>query len=78
MCGDKELSSGKSSTSVSVDKIRISGNSLVVQWLGLLSLTEEGLSSISGLGTKLPQAEWPKKKKSSFFLGLDFRILNDL
>ena len=30
MCGNKELSSGKSSTSVSVDKIRISGNSLVV------------------------------------------------
>ena len=80
MCGNKDLSSRKSSTSVSVDQIRISGNSLVVQWLGLVPLTEEGPSSISGLGTKLPQAAWQKKKKkkSSFFLGIDFYILNDL
>ena len=32
------------------------GNSPEVQWLGLCILTAEGLSSIPGLGTKIPQA----------------------
>ena len=37
-------------------KINRDGNSLEVQWLGLSTLTAEGLGSILGLGTKLPQA----------------------
>ena len=33
------------------------GNSLVVQWLGLRTVTAAGLCSIPGQGTKIPQAE---------------------
>ena len=32
------------------------GNSLAVQWLGLQPLTAQGLGSIPGWGTKIPQA----------------------
>ena len=32
------------------------GNSLAVQWLGLLTFTAKGLGSISGQGTKTPRA----------------------
>ena len=32
------------------------GNSLAVQWLGLGAFTAEGAGSISGQGTKNPQA----------------------
>ena len=32
------------------------GNSLVVQWLGLCAFTAEGVSSVPGGGTKIPQA----------------------
>ena len=39
------------------------GNSLVVQWLGLCAFTDEGPGSVRGRGTKIPQEEWPKKKK---------------
>ena len=39
------------------------GNSLVVQWLGLCTVTAEGPGSITGWGTKIPQAAGPKKKK---------------
>ena len=45
------------------------GNSLVVQWLELQALTAEGLGSIPGRGTKIPQAVWhgqKKKKKNSW------------
>ena len=47
------------------------GNSLVVQWLGLSALTAEGLGSIPGRGTKIPQAvrcsqKIQKKKLYSF------------
>ena len=45
------------------------GNSLVAQWLGLRTSTAEGLGSIPGLGTKIPQATCPllplKKKFKS-------------
>ena len=34
----------------------MTGNSLVVQWLGLGALTAEGPGSISGRGTQIPQA----------------------
>ena len=33
-----------------------SGNSLVVQWLGCHALTAEGMDSIPGWGTNIPQA----------------------
>ena len=36
--------------------IKIRGNSLVVQWLGLCAFTAEGLGSVSGWGTKILQA----------------------
>ena len=39
-----------------------SGNPLVVQWLGLPGSPAGGLGSISGQGTKIPQAARPKKK----------------
>ena len=42
------------------------GNSLAVQWLGLCIFTDEDTGSISGQGTKIPQARkcsWKKKKK---------------
>ena len=32
------------------------GNSLTVQWLGLHIFTAEGLVSLPGQGTKIPQA----------------------
>ena len=38
-------------------------NSLVVQWLGLHTLTAKGTGSIPGRGTKLPQAILQAKKK---------------
>ena len=37
------------------------GSSLVVQWLGLC-FTAEGLGSIPGPGTKIPQAMWHGQK----------------
>ena len=33
-------------------------NSLVVQWLGFCAFTTEGLGSIPGWGTKIPQTAW--------------------
>ena len=39
------------------------GDSLVVQWLGLLTFTDEGMGSIPGWGTKIPQAAQRGQKK---------------
>ena len=39
-------------------------NSLVVQWLGLRASIVEGASSISGRGTKIPQAAGRGPKKT--------------
>ena len=39
------------------DKMIHAGNSLVVQWLGPYILIAEGLGSVSGQGTKIPQAK---------------------
>ena len=39
------------------------GNSLVVQWLGLRTLTAKDLGLIPGWGTKMPQAVWHGQKK---------------
>ena len=35
------------------------GNSLAVQWLGLPAFTDQGLGSVLGRGTKIPQAVRP-------------------
>ena len=35
----------------------------MVQWLGLCTFTAEGMGSISGQGTKTPQATWPKQQQ---------------
>ena len=40
-------------------------NSLAVQWLGLGTFTAGGLSSIPGLGAKIPQSTWCSQKKKS-------------
>ena len=40
----------------------IQGNSLTVQWLGLLAFIAEGLGLIPGRGTKIPQAAWSGQK----------------
>ena len=42
---------------------RISENSLMVQWLGLHAFTAEGIRSIPGEGTEIPQAVWCSPKK---------------
>ena len=47
-------------------KMFLSGNSLVVQWLGLLAFTAEGTGSIPGQGTKIPQDAWHGQKKKKF------------
>ena len=39
------------------------GNSLVVQWLGLLASASGVTGSIPGWGTKIPQAAWHGQKK---------------
>ena len=39
--------------------------SLAVQWLGLGDFTAQGLGSIPGWGTKIPQATWPKNKPTN-------------
>ena len=41
------------------------GNSLVVQWLGLCALTAEGLGSIPGQETKIPQAIQCSQKQNN-------------
>ena len=46
-------------------KITRPGNSLAVQWLGLRNFTAEGLSSIPGQGTKIPQAKRCSKTKQN-------------
>ena len=48
------------------------GNSLAVQWLGLLASTAGGLGLIPGRGTKIPQAArcgQKKKKQKTIDLG---------
>ena len=43
--------------------IKILGNSLVVQWLGLCTFTAKGPGSVPGRGTKIPQAMQHSQKK---------------
>ena len=44
-------------------KMSYLGNSLVVQWLGLCVSTAEGVASIPGGGTKIPQAAQRSQKR---------------
>ena len=46
------------------------GNSLAVQWLGLSAFTAMGLGSISGRGTKIPQATRHDQKRKRWGGGL--------
>ena len=41
-------------------------NSLVVQWLGLGTLTANGAGSIPGWGTKILQATWRSQEKKKY------------
>ena len=43
------------SPQIYVDLKLLCGNSLTVQWLGVHTLTAEGLGSIPGEGTRIPQ-----------------------
>ena len=62
------------------------GDFLVVQWLGLLASTLEGMGTVSGWGTKIPQTmqHGPKKKSiclshlnmfQSRFISLEFQVV---
>ena len=58
---DSQARSNKRKTNTS-DFLKI-GNSLVVQWLGLVTFTAGGPGSTPGWGTKIPQAaQWKIKK----------------
>ena len=41
------------------------GNSLVVQWLGLLTFTPKCLGSIPGQGSKIPQGAGPSQNHNN-------------
>lgn len=43
------------------------GNSMAVQWLGLLAFTAKGRGSVTGRGTRIPQASGHGQKKIFFF-----------
>ena len=53
-------------------KHMLCGNSLAVQWLGLHTFTIEGVGSISGWGTKVPQSAWHGQIKKSRSVMSDF------
>ena len=50
---------------VQIEIWKIFPNPLVVQWLGLCAVTAEGLCSILGRGTKIPQATHGAAKKKN-------------
>ena len=49
---------------MALQNLRYFGNSLAVQWSGLGTFTAEGLGSIPGQGTKIPQAMWCGQNKT--------------
>ena len=57
-------------------------NSLAGQWLALCTFSAEGLGSIPGQGTKIPQdVHYSKKKKQKTFLKetkMDFHLVNSM
>ena len=50
---------------MALQNLRYFGNSLAVQWSGLGTFTAEGLGSIPGQGTKIPQAKTKTKSKTN-------------
>ena len=61
---------------IPLQKTSITGNSLVVQWLGLCVLTAKGWGSVPGPGTKISQApQWGQKKKRTSIIGSVFVLL---
>ena len=52
--------------------LRLSGNALAVQWLGLCALTAKGPSSVSGQGTKIPQAAQHDSPQKIIIINLIF------
>ena len=53
-------------------------NSLVVQWLGLCTFTDEDLGLIPGWGNKIPQAVWNNQKKKKSGTIQRFANLSDI
>ena len=56
------------------------GNSLAVQWLGLLAFTAEGAGSVPGWGTEIPQAKLcsaAKKKETNLLILIFFQCAID-
>ena len=66
-CGNSErymMSPGYTNSKCpSQDLKASSGTSLLVQWLRLHALNAGGTGSVSGRGTKIPHASWPKTNK---------------
>ena len=47
----------------------------MVQWLGLCAFTAEGVGSIPGQGTKIPQAvQWDQKKERKFWVLFESKV----
>ena len=61
--GVSQLLAFESSLNLECPIWKASGTSLAVQWLGLSAFTARDLSSIPGLGTKIPRATSLSKKK---------------
>lgn len=60
---------------IPLQKTSITGNSQVVQWLGLCVLTAKGWGSVPGPGTKISQtSQWGQKKRTSI-IGSVFVLL---
>ena len=48
----------------------------MVRWLRLRASTAEGMGSIPGQGTKIPEAVWPKNPQNLFSHSLEARVQN--
>ena len=48
-----------------IDKYLKLWTSLAVQWLELCAFTAEGLGSVPGWGTEIPQAMWHGQRRNS-------------
>ena len=68
-CKDADLWIHSEGAELPLESVTV-GNSLLVQWFGLIALTAEGLGSIPGQGTKIPQATWHKQRKRKYHCGI--------